>query len=334
MSATIDIGKLKFSVFGNGFEGSRTDSGNGENEPKILNYMSEYAAIDITGEYIWLVTLGQTKQYRISNWTNTANLDSAPLYHPCNVENNYGVSLISSTRVLIFDLTTGETIKDITTPAYSSQSGLQDCILVEDAIYLVKCTAQRDSLVITEISLEDETVTSTTVSGTSVCGFSSDTTIYGYWAKEWFSQVSSAYSWNKSATGIWTVTETHEQNFRTHLHGLCGNGFLYLPTPEDGVWKLGVYDAYNVPDFITPNPIRTFGRFASSLEFSSNVGLHYCYNHGKTKAVFSSNIGTYYTDFSSIKQLHEDQVYMMPLAMNDKMVISNVGNQKTSIYQF
>lgn len=331
-----EIENLKFTIFGHGYDATRNDSGTGEIEPTIHDMTAEYCAIDETGTYAWIVGGGRLSKIKISDWSSEPHsLPVAPLYHPCNVANNYGV-LFSDSRIVIFDLTSGEILHDIS-GTFSSRVGTVDCILVDDVIYIVKTSVARANATVVQISLENESVSySASISGVSCCGFSSDSLVYGYWAKEWFSQVSSIYSWTLNGAMEWSYTEpSTSEVFTAKVHGLCGNGYLYLPTPEEGKWKLGEYLADIAPNLIAPLPSRTFGEFATSPEFTAN----YCYNNGKTKAVFQTNHSgtykTYLTDFTDFRELDESISDLVPLAMNNRLVISRFnGFRQVAVHYF
>lgn len=334
MSANIPVGKLKFSVFGRGYDDIRGNSGYGNKESDVHNIVAEYCAIDITGRYVWIVGGMYINKFDTETWASVPHsIPRSPIYHPCNVENNYGVVMPSNTRVIVFDLTSGEIIKDITTEnPFTSSTGNQDCILVDDVIYLTNIANQQSAINVTKISLTDDTVTSMVMSGLYNCGFADDDLIYGYWAKVWFSQVSRAYAWDLNLTEQWQIVEPSTSvSFASNLHGLCGNGYLYLPTPDNGTWGLGEYDAHSAPDLVTPAPIRVFGEFESRPQFQP----YYCYNQGKTKAAFQTSIGTYYTDFSSIERLDDDETpNLRPLAMNDEFIISSFDAGRKIIVQY
>ena len=133
----------KFTIFGHGYDATRNDSGTGAKEAVIHDLTAEYCAIDETGKYAWIVGGGgRLYKLNIATWEQQAH--SIPvvgsLYHPCNVANNYGVIFVSNTRVVVFDLTTGEILKDFapsSSGTFSQPIQHCDCILVDDVIYLV-----------------------------------------------------------------------------------------------------------------------------------------------------------------------------------------------------
>lgn len=338
MSVTINTGELKFSVFGKGFENTRNDSGSGSPDPDYHNIGGvSLACIDQTNTYVWLTDEGNwLYKIKIDTWEfQSHSIPVGSIYHPCNVENNYGVRY-SNNRVVVFDLTSGEIIKDIS-GSFGYVSGVCDCILVDDDIYLIQCAPQNGDRAIIHISLQNDTVsTSGTIWNNCVCGFADSNTIFGFWQRVWFSDNTRAYGYNLSGGVQWQANEDYGQQIRfsTTLQGLCGNGYLYLPTPKGDKYTLGVYDANSAPDFVTPYPIKTIGIFDSnpSLQWQYTT-VNYCYNQGKTKAVFATSIGTFYTDFSKeVRKLNDNPSDMRPLAMNDRLVVSRVGNNQVSVY--
>lgn len=324
---SIPTSKSSFVIYGHGFDSTRADSGNGVIEPSIHDMTAEYCAIDETGKYAWIVGGGgRLYKLNIATWVQQAH--SIPivgsLYHPCNVANNYGVIFRggNSPRVVVFNLTTGEILKDFA-PSGTFSQPLQhcDCILVDDVIYFVQLNHTQNNITLRKVFLNEEDATSSVIAnGVECCGFASDSLIYGYWAKQWFSQVSSAYAWTLDGNTEWSVTEpSTSQSFNVRLFTLCGNGYLYAISFKEGKWVMGEYGISTAPDFVTPLPLRTFGEFPSVVDIQNKV----VYNQGKTKAVFQTNNGTYYTDFQKVRKLDESLTDLIPLAMNDKLVISS-----------
>lgn len=327
---SLDVENLKFTIFGSGFDDTRNDSGSGAKEAVIHNLTAEYCAIDETGKYAWIVGGGgRLYKFDIATWEQESHSIPivGPLYHPCNVANNYGVIFhVNTSRVVVFDLTTGEILKDFTSSgSFSAPTGRCDCILVDDVIYFVNMSASQNNVTLRKVFLNEEDATHLLIAnGVECCGFASNSLIYGYWAKQWFSQVSRAFTWTLNGAEQWSITEPSTSvNFNVRLFTLCGNGYLYAISYKEGKWVMGEYDAQTAPEFVTPLPLRTFGQFPTVTDISANV----VYNQGKTKVVFQSTLATdeyaYYTDFQKIRKLDESIPHLVPLAMNDKLVISS-----------
>jgi len=323
----------KFTVFGSGFDATRNDSGSGAKEAVIHNLTAEYCAIDETGTYAWIVGSARLYKFNIATWEQESHsLPAGSLYHPCNVANNYGVIFVSNTRVVVFDLTTGEIIKGFA-PSGSFSQPLQhcDCILVDDVIYLVQLNHTQNNVSLKKVFLNEEDATQLIITnGVECCGFASDSLIYGYWAKQWFSQVSSAYAWTLDGNTEWSVTEpSTSESFNVRLFTLCGNGYLYAISFKEGKWVMGEYGISTAPDFVTPLPLRTFGEFPSVVDIQNKV----VYNQGKTKSAFVTNADTYLVDFQNqqLRKLDETLSGLVPLAMNDKLVISVLDSRRIAI---
>jgi hypothetical protein len=325
----------KFTIFGHGYDATRNDSGSGRIEPEYHNLGgASLATIDQTGEYVWITDEGNyLYKFKIKGWeTQSHSLPVGSIYHPCNVENNYGVLCVNNNRIIVFDLTSGEIVKDIS-GTYTKPSNIADCILVDDDIYIVKVFPQNATQTIIKISLTNETVSTSSTGDECICGFVDNDTIYGFWQKVWFTQNSTARGMGFGGATQWQVSESvPDVEFSVRLFGLCGNGYIYVPTPKDGVWTLGKYDGNSAVDFVTPNPIRTIGEFESSFELQWQYStLNLCYNQGRTKACFATTIGTFYTDFDQVEKMADDSANMRPLAMTDKVIVSKVGNNQVSV---
>lgn len=336
MSATINAKKIKFHVLGNGFDNVRNDSGKGLPAPDYhdLSGMT-LACIDQTNTYVWLTDEGNwLHKIKLDTWEfQSHSLPIGSIHHPCNVENNYGVDLVSYSRIVIFDLTSGAIIKDIS-GSYSKFYGISDCILVDDDIYLVRVYPQNSDSSILHISLNDETISEATIWNNCVSGFVDNNTIYSHWQKVWFSSNSNINGIGLDGGGQWYASEDVGQGatFAVPLQGICGNGRIYVPTPKGGVWTLGAYDGNTAPNFITPAPIKTFGNFGSQPNIQWQYSrLNYCYTQGKTKCAFATDIGTFLTDFTSLEKLEDNPSNMQPLAMNDSVIVSRAGNNQISV---
>lgn len=336
MSATINAKKIKFHVLGNGFDNVRNDSGKGLPAPDYhdLSGMT-LACIDQTNTYVWLTDSGNYMfKIKLDTWEFQSNsIPIGAIYHPSNVENNYGIVLIGGNRTVVFDLTSGSIIKDITA-SHSWISDVCDAILVDNDIYLLKCYPQNVDTALIHISLDDDSVSQSVIYNNCTCGFVDENTVYSYWSKVWFSQNSRANGKSFNDAVQWSTSEDVNNNrtFSAKLHGLCGNGKIYLPTPKNGVWTLGVYDGNSAPDLVTPTPIKTIGTFPSAPDFQwSYPNVNYCYNQGKTKACFATSVGTFYTDFKTIEKLEDNPSNMRPLAMNDRLIVSRRGNNQISV---
>lgn len=332
MSLTIE--NEKFTIFGSGYEQTRNDSGEGMPEPDIhlLNGIN-YGAIDETGEFVWLSDGGNIYKFRIRPWENVGHsIGSGSVFHPCNVENNIGLASATSTNK-VFNLTTGEVIKTI--ESGGGFSGWKcDSILVDDAIYLNIRNTQRNGLSLYKVDIENETVSLMLDEYNRLgCGFVDDDTIYSVFQAEWFSDYTRIYGYGFSGGVQWSGVSTDEDRLFSKVdtsNGICGNGFIFVPSLVEGKWRLGMYGGNSTPDFLTPTPIKTIGEFASkpSLEWQfRNVDI--CFNQGKTKCAFATSIGTFYTDFDKkLVKLSDTPSDFIPLAMDDHTIVGRRGNNQ------
>lgn len=341
MSANIAIGKLKFTVFGKGYDDERGNSGSGVKEGEVLNYGSRYAEIDATGRYIWVAgdfgirkidtfTWEEVSMGDIPNWMHYIN-------HPKNVSNNYGfVSEISGYGAdmtgYIFDLTTNEIISsgDLT---YRSGGGQDDCILVDDVLIFASLTQGRASNYVTTLAIDDFTMTRTEGIGRSFVGFTDNSHIYGYYPKEWFYQDSNISLITTSGVWVWDVQRSNFNNVA--VGGLTRNGKIYVPSSIDGNWVLGEYPQTPAPDFDTPTPSRYFGVFNGYPNTVYNGVINVKYSTLRDIALIcTSDTGIYMTDFEDVYRISDTNT-TSALAINDEMaVIYNGSTRKTEVIMF
>ena len=338
MSATINSGKLKFSVFGNGFEQTRNDSGSGY--PSYEKNISAYnCAIDNTNTYMWLVTSGGLKKYQISTFTEVAQstipTSVLKILHPNNVLNNYGVAFDNGDTAYIFDLTDDTVIATIS-GTFPGGTGFPtyDCILVGDKIYYTWLHIGNTNIDMECIDLTNLTQSSERIiGGVGANGFINDSSIYATYTREWFYQSSCAYNVALDGTVGWSNTGIN-RNADIDPWGLTGNGKLYLPCQIDGVWHFGEFDGTSNPTFNPVTPNRVFGEFDSD---PSIVHANYSYRvdvqYGKERksACMMTQQGLLYTDFHTVEKL--DDGVAVPLAVSDAYIVcSDILNTKLFVY--
>lgn len=332
---SLDVENLKFTIFGSGFDDTRNDSGIGMREPDIYNLNAGFAMIDETETYVWLSDgLNWTHKYRLSDFTEVSQpYGAGSLVHPSNVANNIGVLIARDGYTYVFDLTDNSLIAKISQTYHDATRA--DSVLIDDVIYICNLASGAGNLVVHTIDLENETHTDATLDGNRACyGFVDENTIFSQYPPIWFYMTATIYGYAPTGGVQWSHTSsgTGSQSFpRVSLDiSLCRNGKIYTPTAKGDSWVMGEYNGNSAPDMETPTPIRTYGRF-SAKPLLWNNSPYVCYNQGKTKATFSSNIGTYLTDFQTIYKLADDSTYMKPLAMTDHWVISQRGTSQTSV---
>lgn len=340
MSATIEIGKLKFSVFGKGYENTRNNSGSGAREGEVLNYGSRYAEIDATGRYLWLCgdfgirkidtfTWEEVSMGDIPNWWGYLN-------HPKNVSNNLGIiceNYQQSYAGKIFDLTTNEIISEGTFAYPPSAGALEDCILVDDTILFATLTQGRATNYVKTLAIDDFTMTRTGEIGRSIVGFTDNSHVYGYYPKEWFYQDNNISLITTSGSWVWDVQRSYFNNVA--VGGITRNGKIYVASAIGGKWVLGEYPQTPAPDFDTPTPSRYFGEFSGYPNAVYSAAINVKYSTLRDMALIcTSDTGIYITDFEDVYKI-SDANAKMALAINDEMaVIYNVSTRKTEVIMF
>jgi len=337
MSYTIE--NLKFTIFGHGHDVTRNDSGKGiiTHDTNIPAYCG---VIDTTNTYMWLCTDSGLKKYSISSCEEieqtTIPASCNIVYHPNNVNNNYGIACESGTTAYIFDLT-DDTLIGIVSGTFPNGTGFRsyDCILVNNKIYFTSThIGLRSNVVLNCIDLTDLSFSSSTIFGNvSVNGFINNSSVYSIYPAEWFYQTSCAYSVALDGSTIWSNTGIH-QNANIDAWGLTGNGKIYLPVQFDGVWHYGVFDGTSNPTFNPVTPNRIFGEFDNrpSLAHSNYSNRHDVqYNNGRSKACLMTTQGLLLTDFQTIDVL--DSISAVPLAVSDRYAIcSDTTNNYLHVY--
>lgn len=323
----------KFTIFGNGYDSSRNDSGFGATT-KILAMKVYSAAIDSSGTYAWFVTDVGLKKYNTRTWTeveqNTIPVDAIAIVHPSNVSNNYGLVLVPNVDNLmdayVFDLTDDSLIATIPTTMQTTVELIDwDCIFANEKIYVVNRfygANTNDSLLVFDIV--NETFDNSAVFTNVGCnGFINNSLVYAVYTREWFYQTSTAYGMNFSGVAAWN-NPSIDRNDYIHPWGFTGNGKLYFPVLIDGEWHYGEFDGTTSPAFSPVSPIRTFGSFDTAPNLvpyiSGNArNMYIVYTEGRTKACALTSLGVLFTDFNNVNILSD--ITMAPIAMNGRMVI-------------
>ena len=330
MSATIGIGKLKFSVFGKGYDDDRGNSGTGIKEGAILNYRASMAEIDATGRYIWLAgDFVPNGMQKIDTYTWTAvSTGNVPLLkyinHPKNVANNLGlvVDMYGGSRTgYLIDLTTNEILNsgEMDYLSYASE----DCILIDDTIYLATITQGRGGNIIKTLNIDDFSMTATDTIGRAFVGFTDNTHIYCYYPKEWFYQDNNETMITTSGSWIWDIQRGYFDNICPR--GFTRNGKFYLPSHIGDKWVLGEYPQTPAPDLDTPTPSRYFGDFGGYPE-SMNNGLQIKHSTLRDIGLMcTTSLGAFITDFDDVYKI-SDTNSMNALAVNDEMAVVSHDN--------
>lgn len=343
MSATIGVGKLKFTVFGKGYDDTRGNSGSGVKEGEVLNYASRYAEIDATGRYLWLGGDWGVKKIDTFTWTevSTGDLPSWMHYlnHPKNVQNNYGFlcdqsGYGSDTTGYVFDLTTNEIISSGEMEYRPSAGAWEDCILVNgEELRFATLTQGRATNYVKTLAIDDFAMTQTDGIGRSIVGFTDNSHVYGYYPKEWFYQDNNISLITTSGSWVWDVQKSYFNN--VVVGGLTRNGKIYVASAIDGKWVLGEYPQTPAPDFDTPTPSRYFGVFNGYPNAVYNGVVNVKYSTLRNIALIgTSDTGIYITDFDDVYKISDTNM-VFPLAINDDMaVVYNGSTRKTEVIMF
>lgn len=331
MSANIPIGKLKFSVFGRGYDDVRGNSGTGASAPDTLNFYPAQAAFDSTGQYCWiLISNGGLHKFSTTTWQmvdqGEVPTNALGFYHPSNVDNNIGFSYYGGVAY-VFNLTTNEIISTGEISGFAYNGSLMDCILIDDDKLRLASNGQtRATNGIFTIDLNDFSWSVTTHYNSGFSGFIDNDSVYAYYEPEWFYQTGRIFSANASGGEDWSrgASQAGGSAFdKITLQGATAKGYVYIPSYVNGKWTLGKYSGLSGFDYETPSPIKTFGEFPSkpTMYSTTNRGTWYAtYTNGRTKACFGSTYGLYVTDFNDMWLIAEGNY--QPLAICDGMILA------------
>lgn len=352
MSATIDTNKLKFSVFGRGYDDERGNSGSGVKDPTIYQGISpNTACIDETETYVWTTQssgvhpipyIRKRKLEDLSVVPQTVLPDTGTrLYHPCNVANNYGVAFQNywgTGDIYVFDLTTDELYFHISGGFGIEPRETVECILVDNIIYFISPGRSRQA-VIFKLDLENETwawVSEVTVLQGTSCGFVDNDTFYMYSHAPWFSDYNQRFGYSINGVRQWLVTADIQGGTgfpNCKELGLCANGYIWLPTYTDGKWHLGKYNGNTGGDFNTPTPLKVIGSFNSSPEYSTDyMNVHY--SDGKTNGCwYSPTYGLLATNFEDVFVVNSGA--WIPLAMTENIIFArNRFSEQVGVFEY
>lgn len=335
-----NIENLSFTIFGSGHDSTRNDSGDGYLEPDYIGYGINSACFDTTGRYCWVdlvssgMLLGLHKlDVETMTFVNQGNIPRVNnIYHPVNVDNNWGVCFSDSTTY-IFDLTTNEIIYQLTGSHYGNTSALQSVTLdtENNILYFTAIEKHSDNRYrqIFSFDIENNSWSEVGWWDRACVGFIDVNSAYMHYYPVWFSSYYQAGSLNASGGTDWWVTagESHKfDNLGGAMWGLVGRGKLFIPSYVDGAWVMGEYDASSAPDFLTPSPVATFGQFNGWVEIDTFT----CYTPEWTRGAFSCSEGTFVVDMEngSLARITADAETVR--AMTDNMLICANGK----VYHF
>lgn len=337
MSASIDIGKMKFSVFGRGYDDDRLDSGNGDViVVDKIPFLANFGAIDETGQYAWLANGSDVKKYDLTDLSEVSqtilsNVGTS-LYHPCNVANNYGVAFQGSTCT-IFDLT-DDTVIISGTVTYPDVF-VSDVYLDGTKIYFATTAQGRSTNYVYSLDISDLSMTRITISNSGIGGFANADSLYGYTPPEWYYQPAYIFGLNKSGSTLWSVTSAGQGTSafpNISMVGYARNGRIYLPTYKYSSWRLGAYP-FRATDFETPKPIAVIGKFPEAPGlYSAQTQYSVVHSIGKKKTSFGTDQGVYWTDYKDLVLLNSEISF--PVAMDDNTILCKASEESyTYVYR-
>lgn len=331
MSGSIDIFKLKFSVFGHGFEDTRANSGDGSvmNSGKIP-FLADYGAIDNTGQFVWLASSDGLRKYDLETLEEVSQ-SSVPrdtnsrIYHPSNVANNYGL-IWQGTDFYLIDLTSDAIIKSGTVNVSFSYA---DVLYVNGEFRFCELGQGRTQNYIHILKYSDLSLTTYAFDNwqTGSLGWVSDTEIQAYFVPEWFYikrqikgvDINGVTQWYVEAQ---TAGASGFPNLNTE-GGWGANGYMWIPCYKYGKWRMGAFAWSASDDFATPKPVKVFGSFPSRPWFIPHSRYAVVHNTGRTKTAFVTDLGVYLGDYHELIKITDD-VYF-PIALEDTTVICTDG---------
>lgn len=341
MSASIDIFKLKFSVFGHGFEDTRADSGDGHaTRADKINYAADYACIDSTGQYLWLASASGIKKYDLldddlSEVAQTAVADntSTILMHPSNVANNYGIAF-QGTTCTIFDLT-NDSVVITDTVTYTLASMKYDCVLNGTEVQIVSLQQGRSNNKIYTLAMSDLTMTEVSLMTKGVNGFVDIGKISAYQVPRYGDEYIFIYGLNIDGTTNWTYQAPSAGGSAMPNYievGWGADGLMWNPCYKYGKWRMGGFKWTSASGFATPMPFKVFGTFPARPIMLLATKFFYAHSTGRTRTAFSTDQGVYAGDYHDMIKVTDDANYT--LACDENTVIAyNPTDHYTYIYR-
>lgn len=341
MSASIDIFKLKFSVFGHGFDDTRADSGDGHvTIADKINYSAEYACIDDTGQYLWLSSSSGIKKYDLNEdalpeVVQTAVPDGTGtiLIHPSNVANNYGIAF-QGTTCTIFDLTSDTVIKTGTV-SYTLTQMLYDCIFDGTNFQITSLQQGRSNNYLYTLALSDLAMTYLMLSAKGVNGFVEPTKLSAYRVPRYGDEYIFIYGQRLDGTTDWTYQAPSAGGSAMPNYievGFGADGLMWNPCYKYGKWRMGGFKWSGATDFALPKPYKVFGTFPARPVMLLSQKVHYAHSTGREKVAFSTDQGIYFGDYHEMIKVTDDPSYAIACD-NDTVVALNPNDNYTYIFR-
>ena len=341
MSASIDIFKLKFSVFGHGFDDTRADSGDGHIvKADKINYSAQYACIDSTGQYLWLASSLGIKKYDLfdddlSEVAQTAVIDntSTILMHPSNVANNYGVAF-QGTTCTIFDLT-DDSVVISGTVLYTLTQMQYDCIFDGTNFEITSLQQGRSNNYLHTLALSDLAMTDETLTAKGVNGFVESTKLSAYRVPRYGDEYIFIYGQRLDGSVDWTyqAPQAGGSAMPNYIEvGWGADGLMWNPCFKYGKWRMGGFKWTGATDFALPKPFKVFGTFSAKPTMLINQKFFYAHSTGREKIAFSTGQGIYLGDYHDLIKVTDDANYTLACE-NDTVVALNPNDNCTYIYR-
>lgn len=340
MSATIPIGKLKFTVFGKGYDDERGNSGPGTKETTILDWSTSYAEFDITGKYCWAVMNGnRLVKYETETWTEVdkGSVDGIWVGRPKNVVSNLGVSLLGDGyHVMFFDMTTNEIIKTVEISSYVT--GAKYIVILDDnTVRLAMYNWGNANPHVYSINVDTETFNDVYFGNRTCAGFIDNNSVFCAYIRQWFYQRSTIHAYNViSGAEEWMSQEAEAGSFTANVVGFgIADGNIYLPIASwNGKGVIGVFDGSSAPDISTPTPIRVIGDVYEGFTIDGAGGV--LFTTENEDACFRAGDGNIYmTDFNSIyKVVNSNGISYEPIAISDNMLLCRKGVREMEVFEF
>lgn len=329
MSLTIE--DLNFTIFGNGHDEVRMDSGDGMT---TFLFSCDYAAFDATGQYLWVVTkqgeLADQKVRKIdtTTWEEVShpweNMDvhssstAGMLAYVESADSNLGIMVLDSgSQAIVFNLTTDEVYCTVSGNLYN-MAGYYPRATEKDGIVRIIGSTVDQSMTnagVATIDIANEVYALNSIAGGwTINTFINDTDIilanrtYGDRKATFGAVIADNSSW----TQTWWIADYIEN---VKMDSFASNDKLYFPTKVGDLWQ---YGKYNIPpDITTPSPITVFGLNANTLATPA------CYTRGRTWASFrTTDNALVVTDFANSGILYTgDSPSLTPIAMSDPLMV-------------
>lgn len=356
MSGTIGKYKMRFSLFGRGYDDERSDSGTGEiPDVDYMNFPCDFAEFDQTGQYCWITSFRDDKLYKFdtsaSPWTEVSHTIPANIYKQGTSYNNTSwlvrikgtntgiVENHADDELVFFDLTSDTILQTIslngTAIATDLDLGIPQAVRAGNVVYIVagEITDNATAKVIA-VNTVGQTVTSSQILGAPFLGMYDNTNFISYDSPTWFSHYAKVYGvsvLDGSHVFELTASQSGSEGFSKvgYMSAIPVNGFLWYPTKIYANWKLGRYKI--PPNIEKPVPLELVGNMDSGILAKRAIvrddGLY---------ATFRIADSVFVTDFKEVNPLYTGASPddLTPKAISDEWIVCNSSNLKTGLVRY